>query len=70
MALNRGVQQVLAQPDDTIVRAARNLPRVKVLQAAGLNVYDVLGHAHLVMTRDALERVAVRLEGARAEERS
>ena len=61
---------VLAQPDDTIVRAARNLPRVKVLQAAGLNVYDVLGHAHLVMTRDALERVTVRLEGARAEERS
>ena len=61
---------VLAQPDDAIVRAARNLPHVKVLQAAGLNVYDVLRHAHLVMTRDALERVTVRLEGARAEERS
>src|SRR5205823_14034014 len=36
---------VLAEADEAIQRAARNLPGVKVLQAAGLNVYDVLGHA-------------------------
>jgi large subunit ribosomal protein L4 len=54
---------VLAQADEAIERAARNLPGIKVLQAAGLNVYDVLGHAHLVMTRAALEAVAARLGG-------
>src|SRR5438128_4563518 len=45
---------VLAHPDDAVQRAARNLPGVKVLLAGGLNVYDVLGHAALVMTREAL----------------
>jgi len=52
---------VLARPDDAVQRAARNLPGVKVLLAGGLNVYDVLGHAALVMTREALERVVARL---------
>ena len=52
---------VLGAHDERVERAARNLPRVKVLQAAGLNVYDVLGHEHLVITRAALEQVAARL---------
>src|SRR2546425_191504 len=54
---------VLARADAAIQRAARNLPHVKVLVAQGLNVYDVLGHAHLVLTRAALEAVAGRLGG-------
>src|SRR6266446_2964691 len=54
---------VLAQADAAIQRAARNLPHVKVLVAQGLNVYDVLGHTHLVLTRAALEAVAGRLGG-------
>jgi large subunit ribosomal protein L4 len=52
---------VLASPDEGVQRAGRNLPRVKVILAAGLNVYDVLGHASLVMTREAIEQVAGRL---------
>jgi large subunit ribosomal protein L4 len=57
---------VLGTRDDAVLRAARNLPRVKVLVADGLNVYDVLGHANLVLTRDAMERVVARL-AAKAE---
>lgn len=53
---------VLAEADSAIERAARNLPHVKVLLARGLNVYDVLRHANLVMTLGALEQVAARLE--------
>jgi large subunit ribosomal protein L4 len=52
---------VLATPDETVERAARNLPGVKVLLARGLNVYDVLGHARLLVTRAALEELARRL---------
>ena len=52
---------VLGTRDDAVLRAARNLPRVKVLVADGLNVYDVLGHANLVLTREAMERVVARL---------
>ncbi len=54
---------VLAGHDDAVERAARNLPHVKVIPTAGLNVYDVLGHVHLIVTRDALEQLAARLGG-------
>jgi len=57
-----GALVVLAQPDVDVMRAARNLPAVKVVPAVGLNVYDVLDHQHLVMTREALELVVARLE--------
>jgi ribosomal protein L4 len=37
---------------------------VKVLPVGALNVYDVLKHATLVVTRDALEQLVVRLGDA------
>ena len=52
---------VLASPNDAVMRASRNLPKVKALLIGGLNVYDVLKHATLVITRDALEQLAARL---------
>ena len=52
---------VLGARDDGVQRAGRNLPHVKVILAAGLNVYDVLGHANLVLTREAMEQLAGRL---------
>ena len=62
-----GIEQsallVLEREDEVVARAARNLPNVKVLVAAGLNVYDILGRKTLVMTRAALEQVAARLAG-------
>ena len=54
---------VLAAADETVQRAARNLPRVHVLLEGGLNVYDVLRYSHLVVTRAALEKLAARLVG-------
>lgn len=52
---------VLDAADEVLQRAARNLPRVRVMLAAGLNVYDVLRYGHLVVTRAALEQLAGRL---------
>jgi large subunit ribosomal protein L4 len=54
---------VISEADDFLERSARNLPRVTVLRAAGLNVYDVLRHSRLVMTRAAVEAVERRLGG-------
>ena len=54
---------VLGAADETVQRAARNLPRVHVIVEGGLNVYDVLRYSNLVMTRTALERIASRLAG-------
>jgi large subunit ribosomal protein L4 len=52
---------VLGEHDVALERAGRNLPRVRVLLVGGLTVYDVLGHAHLLLTRAALEQLVARL---------
>ncbi|HEX7003212.1 MAG TPA: 50S ribosomal protein L4 [Trueperaceae bacterium] len=44
-----GSERVLLVSDDELARrAARNLPWVSVLQPAGLNVYDILRHQHVI----------------------
>lgn len=40
----------------------RNLQGYKVLDVAGINVYDILNHDDLVITRGALEKVEARLK--------
>jgi large subunit ribosomal protein L4 len=54
---------VLTELDDTIARSARNIPGVKVLPVAGLNVYDILDHKNLAITTAAVDAVVARLEG-------
>jgi large subunit ribosomal protein L4 len=44
---------VLAAEDPHVERSARNLPRVNVIRAEGLNVYDVLRHREILLTREA-----------------
>ncbi len=51
---------VIGDRDEKIELSARNLPGVKVLRVAGLNVYDVLRFEHLVLTREALEKIEER----------
>ncbi len=51
---------VIADRDEKIELSARNLPNVKVLRVAGLNVYDLLRFEYLVLTRDALRKIEER----------
>ncbi len=44
-------------------RAARNLVGVNVLPAIGANVYDILKHDTLVLTRAAVEKLEARFNG-------
>lgn len=41
--------------------SARNVPYIQVMLAAGLNVYDILKHEHLVLLSPALPRIEARL---------
>lgn len=52
---------VVSQSDVKIERAARNLPKIKVLRVEGLNVYDLLRYDHLVLMEDALKLLEERL---------
>ncbi len=43
--------------------AAGNIPGVNVLPATGANVYDILKHDTLVLTKDAVEKLEARFNG-------
>jgi large subunit ribosomal protein L4 len=52
---------VIAGAQRELEMSARNLPGVSVIRAEGLNVYDVLRHARLVIARDALDAIGTKL---------
>lgn len=54
---------IIADADDTVMKSAKNLPKVKVLPVAGLNVYDILNHRNLAVTTAAVDSIVRRLEG-------
>ena len=49
--------------NDNFAKAARNIVGVNVLPAIGANVYDILKHDTLVLTRSAVEKLEARFNG-------
>jgi large subunit ribosomal protein L4 len=49
--------------DESFAKAARNIKGVDVLPQQGANVYDILNHEELVLTKDAVEFLEARLTG-------
>lgn len=48
---------VTAETDENVHRSARNIKGVTPMDAASLNVYDVLAHNKLIITKDAVAKV-------------
>lgn len=46
---------VTKEKDETVIRSFRNIPKVDVLSANNLNVYDILNREFLLVTKDALD---------------
>ncbi|MCR2833539.1 50S ribosomal protein L4 [Parerythrobacter lacustris] len=44
-------------------KASSNLPGINVMPATGANVYDILKHDTLVLTKDAVEKLEARFNG-------
>jgi len=57
-----GVLIVIEAPNPHVEQSARNLRGVTVLRAEGLNVYDVLRHSRLLISKAALAIVEERLK--------
>ncbi|MCK0128003.1 50S ribosomal protein L4 [Erythrobacter sp. F6033] len=49
--------------DDGFKKAAGNLPGINVIPAAGANVYDILNHDTLILTKDAVAKLEARFNG-------
>ena len=48
--------------NEDFARTAANFPEVDVLPQQGINVYDILRHEHLVLTKAAIESLESRLK--------
>ena len=55
------VLMLVGEPREFLTLSARNIPNVKVLLIAGLNVYDLLHYTMVICDEDALEKIAGRL---------
>jgi large subunit ribosomal protein L4 len=52
---------VIGGENFNLERSARNVTGIKVLRVEGLNVYDILNHEHLILVKDAVEKIQERL---------
>jgi large subunit ribosomal protein L4 len=57
-----------AKQNSNLTKSGKNLPKYKTLPPEGLNVYDILNHPVLVITKDAVKAVEARIVGAQTEE--
>jgi large subunit ribosomal protein L4 len=61
LGVEKSAVVLLADANLNVQLAARNLPRVKVLRVAGVNLYDLLAHEYLICTRAALMQLQQRV---------
>ena len=62
-ALAGGSALLVDATNESLRKSTRNLQSAKYLAPEGLNVYDVLDHETLIMTRATLDAVTERLKG-------
>ena len=48
---------VTADVDETVMKSTRNIEGVTPVAAASINVYDLLAHNKLIITKDAIAKV-------------
>ncbi|MGI6712040.1 MAG: 50S ribosomal protein L4 [Bacillota bacterium] len=48
---------VVDAPNENVEKSARNIPGVQSVQATGINVYNILAHDKLIMTKKAVAKV-------------
>ena len=48
---------VTAEKSDNVVRSAANIPGVRTALVSTMNVYEIVNHGSLVLTKDAVEKI-------------
>jgi ribosomal protein L4 len=61
LGLRRGALIVVAEADEAMSRASRNLEDVRAVTPGGLNLLDVLKYRHVIMTKPAAEALTAQL---------
>jgi large subunit ribosomal protein L4 len=61
LGVARSALIVIAETDEAMARASRNLPEVRAVTPGGLSLLDVLKYRHLIMTKPAAEALTEQL---------
>ena len=48
---------VMDEINENVALSARNIPNVMILDAAGINVYDILNSSNIICTEDAIKKI-------------
>ena len=48
---------VTAEKDDVVIKSASNIPGVAVSMVGQMNVYEIIGHTSLILTKDAVKKI-------------
>ena len=57
-ALNLNSALIVIDDDNiNLQKSARNVPNIKVLKTAGLNIFDMLNHDKLILTRNTIDYI-------------
>lgn len=48
---------VTAEKDETIIKSAANIPGVRTTMVSQMNVYEIVNHTSLIITKDALAKI-------------
>lgn len=64
LQVDKGSLIVDAVGNEKLRLSVRNLPKASYLPPEGVNLYDVLRHPHLVLTKDAVAALQTRLQKA------
>lgn len=57
LKVERKALVVLPEHDENVIKSARNIEGVSTTEARNLNVYDILAHDKLVLTKEAVAKV-------------
>lgn len=56
-SVDKKVLIITAEAIENVEKSSRNIPGVKAISSRGLNVYDILNHNKLFITKDAVTRI-------------
>ena len=61
LGLDRGGLFVVAEANDNLLLATRNIPRVELVTAKLVNIYQVLRYKNVIVTKAGMEALEQRL---------
>ncbi len=48
---------VMAEKDENVIKSASNIPGIRTALVGTMNIYEIINHTNLILTKDAVEKI-------------